>query len=53
MKNKLEVIDGFVYEGVLLDEGDNSHPATTFLPSRGWAEMIKKTYQIISIKSPQ
>ena len=29
MKNKLEVIDDFVYDGVLLDEGDNFHPATT------------------------
>jgi len=29
MKNKLEVIDDFVYDGVLLDEGDHSHPATT------------------------
>ncbi|MCK4645884.1 MAG: hypothetical protein KAU46_06500 [Candidatus Aminicenantes bacterium] len=29
MKNKLEVIDDFVYDSVLLDEGDNFHPATT------------------------
>ncbi len=29
MKSKLEVIDDFVYDGVLLDEGDNFHPATT------------------------
>jgi hypothetical protein len=37
---------------------DPSHPPiiedeTLFVLSRGWAEMIKKVYQIISIKSPQ
>jgi hypothetical protein len=40
MKNKLEVIDDFVYEGVLLDEGDNSHPATTFRPNLWRVEMM-------------
>jgi len=28
-KVKLEVIDDFVYYGVVFDEGDDSHPATT------------------------
>ena len=40
MKNKLEVIDDFVYEGVLLDEGDNSHSATTFRPNLWRVEMM-------------
>ena len=35
MKNKLEVTDNFVYDGVVFDEGGDSHLATTIRAEDG------------------